>query len=82
MSAETKPEAKSDSTPTATPAAFTNDKGDIVCPVTGDTIASPDKAVGHQDYNGKRYYFCCPGCPDQFKADPAKFEDGKALKKT
>jgi YHS domain-containing protein len=61
----------------STPAAFTNAKGEIVCPVMGTVIASADKAVGHQDYEGKRYYFCCDGCPDQFKADPAKYATGK-----
>lgn len=28
---------------------------------------------------GQRVYFCCKGCPERFKADPAKFAD--ALKK-
>ncbi|MBI1331680.1 MAG: YHS domain-containing protein [Armatimonadetes bacterium] len=65
----------------ATPVAFTNDKGELLCPVNGDVVASPDKAAGFQDYEGKRYYFCCAGCPDKFKADPAKYADGKALKK-
>lgn len=63
----------------SSPDAFTNENGEIVCPVMGGVIASADKAVGHQDYEGKRYYFCCGGCPDQFKADPAKFADGKAI---
>ena len=63
----------------ATPAAFTNKKGEIVCPVMGTVIEDKDKAVGHQDHNGKRYYFCCGGCPDQFKDNPSKFEDGEAI---
>ena len=25
------------------------------------------------DYNGKTYYFCCPGCDAKFQADPAKY---------
>lgn len=25
------------------------------------------------DYKGNRYFFCCAGCPDAFKKDPAKF---------
>ena len=25
------------------------------------------------DYKGNRYFFCCGGCPGQFKANPAKF---------
>ncbi|HXH62443.1 MAG TPA: YHS domain-containing protein [Fimbriimonadaceae bacterium] len=58
---------------------FTNDKGQLVCPVTGEEIADKSKAVGHEDYNGKTYYFCCTKCPPLFHADPAKYEDGKAM---
>ena len=25
------------------------------------------------DYKGNRYFFCCGGCPETFKKDPAKF---------
>ena len=25
------------------------------------------------DYKGNRYFFCCAGCPEAFKKDPAKF---------
>ena len=25
------------------------------------------------DYNGKRYYFCCPGCKPAFQKEPAKY---------
>ena len=25
------------------------------------------------DYNGKTYYFCCPGCDTKFQADQAKY---------
>jgi YHS domain-containing protein len=53
--------------------AFTNDKGELVCPVQGDVIASPEKAAGFQDYEGTRYYFCCAGCPEAFAADPEKY---------
>ncbi len=70
--------ASTDNSATATPVVFKNDAGQIVCPVMGSTTTEKD-AVGHQDYNGKRYYFCCGDCPEQFKADPAKFKDGKAL---
>ncbi|MHC4503571.1 MAG: YHS domain-containing protein [Planctomycetota bacterium] len=27
----------------------------------------------HVDHNGKRVYFCCPGCPRAFKKDPGKY---------
>lgn len=39
------------------------------CPVLGGQI---NKDV-YTDYQGKRIYFCCAGCPDQFKKDPAKY---------
>lgn len=58
---------------TAEPVAFTNDKGQIICPVMGSVIESKDKAVSYQDHEGMRYYFCCDGCPDQFKNDPEKY---------
>jgi P-type Cu+ transporter len=45
----------------------------LTCPVTGEKIASADKAAGKSDFNGKTYYFCCGGCKSQFDADPAKF---------
>lgn len=48
-------------------------EGNVVCAVMGSKIDSPDKAVGYQDYEGKRYYFCCGGCPESFKKDPAKY---------
>jgi YHS domain-containing protein len=25
------------------------------------------------DYKGRRYFFCCAGCPPSFKSDPAKY---------
>jgi YHS domain-containing protein len=25
------------------------------------------------DYHGKSFYFCCPGCPSEFKKDPDKY---------
>ncbi|MBL8088397.1 MAG: YHS domain-containing protein [Chthonomonas sp.] len=55
------------------PVAYTNAEGKLLCPVMGTVVESPEKAVGHQDYEGKRYYFCCGGCPEKFKADPAKY---------
>lgn len=61
-------------------ADFTNEKGQIVCPVTGEVIPDKAKAAGHQVYNGKTYYFCCNMCPPIFKKDPAKWADGKAIK--
>jgi len=39
------------------------------CPVMGGAI---DKKV-FTDYQGKRIYFCCTGCVDDFKKDPEKY---------
>jgi len=39
------------------------------CPVMGGAI---DEKV-YTDYNGKRIYFCCPGCLEMFKKDPEKY---------
>ncbi len=39
------------------------------CAVMGGTI---NKAI-FVEYQGKKVYFCCGGCPDVFKADPQKY---------
>ncbi|MDP7420454.1 MAG: YHS domain-containing protein [bacterium] len=39
------------------------------CPVMGGKINQELFA----DYEGKRVYFCCPGCIGMFKADPEKY---------
>ena len=52
-----------------------NEKGEVVCPIMKDAIASPDKAVGFQDYEGVRYYFCCNMCPEKFKSDPKQYAE-------
>jgi YHS domain-containing protein len=44
-------------------------KPQATCPVMGGKI---DKKV-FADYDGKRVYFCCPGCIETFKKDPAKY---------
>jgi len=38
----------------------------LVCPVTGDKIASAAKAFNKETYKGKTYYFCCPECKPRF----------------
>ena len=52
------------------------------CPIQGGKI---DKNV-YTDYQGKRIYFCCSGCIDDFKKDPDKYlkkmeEQGITLEK-
>lgn len=54
-----------------------------ICPVMAGKI---DKNV-HADYKGKRIYFCCSGCLDEFNKDPEKYmkameKEGVTLEKT
>ena len=44
-------------------------KAQTTCPVMGGKI---DKSI-FVDHEGKRVYFCCDGCPETFKKDPAKY---------
>ncbi len=39
------------------------------CPVMGSPI---NKNI-YVDYKGKRIYFCCPACPEEFKKNPDKY---------
>lgn len=45
----------------------------LVCPITGQKIASIKDAAGHSTYKGVTYYFCCSGCKPVFDKDPAKY---------
>ena len=47
-------------------------KAALICPVTGDKIASAAKAYNHETYKGRTYYFCCPDCKPRFDKTPAK----------
>jgi YHS domain-containing protein len=65
--------------PAAASADFTNAKGELVCPVMGDVVASKEQAQGHTEHDGKTYWFCCDSCSHAFAADPERYEDGKFL---
>ncbi len=41
-------------------------------PVCGMTV-DPLKAAASVEYEDKLYHFCCKGCAEKFKADPAKY---------
>jgi YHS domain-containing protein len=45
----------------------------VKCAVTGEEIGAPSAAFKSTVYKGHTYYFCCPGCPEKFKEDPAKY---------
>ncbi|MDK9700581.1 MAG: YHS domain-containing protein [bacterium] len=50
----------------------------FLCPVMlaqGDVKDSPE----YSDYNGKRYYHCCPGCKDKFADNPSKYLDALVI---
>jgi P-type Cu+ transporter len=46
-------------------------------PVCGMNV-NPATAKHVYDHGGKNYYFCCAGCVEKFKADPAKYLGAKA----
>jgi len=33
----------------------------------------PETAAGHDEYQGKKYYFCSPRCLERFRTDPTRF---------
>jgi YHS domain-containing protein len=54
-------------TPAAQPMAQTAEQTN--CPIMGGSI-NKDIFV---EYQGKKVYFCCSGCPDTFQANPEKY---------
>ena len=54
----------------------------IVCavmPANKVDIAAATKKHMFADYKGKRYFFCCAGCPEAFKKDPAKYAKAPSI---
>ena len=33
----------------------------------------------YADYKGRRYFFCCNGCPQAFKKNPAKYAKAESI---
>jgi YHS domain-containing protein len=44
------------------------------------SIKAATKAGMYTDYKGNRYFFCCAGCPEKFKKNPAKFARNAHIK--
>lgn len=44
-------------------------KAQTTCPVMGGAV----NTNLYMDADGKRVYFCCKGCPAEFKKNPAKY---------
>ena len=40
-----------------------------ICPV----MKAPINKEIFVEYEGKKVYFCCPGCPEEFKKNPEKY---------
>jgi YHS domain-containing protein len=51
-----------------------------VMPSNKVDVAKATKNHMYADYKGKRYFFCCSGCPDAFKANPAKYAKAASIK--
>ncbi len=45
------------------------------CPISGEKL--PAKKQGATTYKGYNIAFCCPGCPEEFKALSPKEKDAK-----
>ncbi len=52
---------------------FIPDRESLVCPVMKNKSESHAATAGYDDFEGVRYYFCCPGCEEAFANDPAKY---------
>lgn len=42
-------------------------------------IKEATKAKRFADYNGRRYFFCCPSCVKAFKKNPAKYAKAPSI---
>lgn len=52
----------------------------VACPVTGNAVTVA-KSTPVIEYNGERYFFCCPGCADKFMGNPEKYIGENSNKK-
>lgn len=69
----------SKSSPKTTKSKVKKTQEPVKCIISGEPIADVNQA-SFSDYQGKRYYFCCPNCKAKFDADPAKYSSGKNTK--
>ncbi|RYG40772.1 hypothetical protein EON79_22015 [bacterium] len=45
----------------------------LYCPVAGEEVPSYAEAAGFYDFDGVRYFTCCPGCNGKMASEPAKY---------
>jgi YHS domain-containing protein len=50
-----------------------------VMPSNKVDVAKATKNHMYADYKGRRYFFCCAGCPQDFKKDPAKYAKSASI---
>jgi YHS domain-containing protein len=65
----------------AKPAAKAAPK-DLHCAVMATNkvdIAKATKTKMYADHKGRRYFFCCAGCPEAFAKEPAKFAKADSI---
>ena len=62
-------QAKPDDAPVVAGEALPDE---ATCPVMGEKF-KPTKDSQFSTYEGKKVYFCCPGCKGKFDGDPAKY---------
>jgi YHS domain-containing protein len=58
------------------------EKKTIHCAVMSSNVVNiKDATAKHADadYKGHRYFFCCDGCPSEFKAHPAKYAKSESI---
>lgn len=46
---------------------------DPVCGMTFDESSAIELGACMSEHEGRRFWFCCPSCQAEFRADPAKF---------
>ena len=67
---KSEPAPTTEQTGSQTPAVSATATEQTTCPVMdGNPI---NKSI-FTEYQGKKVYFCCPGCIEKFKAEPEKY---------
>lgn len=64
------------------PKADKSEKKEIPCAVMQKDKVNIKDATEKKmfaDYKGRRYFFCCAGCPEAFKKDPAKYASAESI---
>jgi YHS domain-containing protein len=51
----------------------------VVMPSMKVNVAKATKDKMFSDYKGRRYFFCCAGCPPEFKKNPEKYAKGPSI---